>query len=207
MRLMRQIESDVKKEWDSLKNSSNDDLASEDCEPNMLKGWTDKNPSVWDISEENNKPSLHSILIALCRRKKDWDKIAYLIFKKTAVDQAKVTLVSSNGNTGDQRIDISKTHYELKNITGKQLCSLIYYIIRDEFETGFFKKSDFDKILLEVYDKQILTIAPESSTYQIPIKDQPASGSLGVKKEEEILLESTQDKGETKTIVSSSTSH
>ena len=46
MRLMRQIEPDVKREWDVVKNAPKDNLTLEDCEPNLLKGWTDRNPSV-----------------------------------------------------------------------------------------------------------------------------------------------------------------
>ena len=205
MRLMRQIEPDVKREWDSIKKPPNNNLASEDCESNMLTGWTDKNPSVWDISEGKNKPNLKAILIALCRRKKDWEKIAYLIFKKAALDKAKVILEPTNGNTGDQRIDVSNTHYELKNITGKQLCSLIYYIISDEFETGLFKKSEYDKIVLEAYDKHYLSISSESSTYRKPPAELSGSGSLGDKKIAEKTPEIIQDEEQTKTIASSST--
>lgn len=204
---MRQIEPDVKRDWDVVKSVSKDKLTLEDCEPNLLKGWTDRNPSVWDISGDKNKPNLGAILIALCRRKKDWKEIAYLVFKKNTIDKAKITLTSSNGNTGDPKIDNSNTHYELKNITGKQLCSLIYYIIIDEFEIGLFKKSEYDKIVLEAYDKYSLSITSESSTSLITSTELPFSGSLGAKREEEKPLESTQMQEQTKTTASSSTAN
>jgi len=211
MKLMRQIESDVKREWDAVKSTSKDNLAFEDCEPNLLKGWTDKNPSVWDISGEKNKPSLKSILFALSRLlKSDWKEIAYLIFPQNSIDKAKGSLVSKNGNTSDQRINVSNTHYELKNITGKQLCSLIYYIINDEFETGLFKKSEYNKMVdeyVEASNKYTSLINSENSTTQTPFVESPVSGSVGIKREAEKPAESAQIKEVTKTIASSSTTN
>lgn len=164
MYLMRQIETDIKSEWDRLKTSPNNTTVIEDCEPNMLIGWTDKNPSIWDVTADSNKPTLENILVALCRRKKNWDKIAYIKFKKSAVDNAKLILTRTNGNTSDSRIDTSNTHFEIKGVTAKQLCTLIYYITKDEFETGIFKKSDFDKIVLDAYDKTRISEFQKSRT-------------------------------------------
>jgi hypothetical protein len=164
MYLMRQIETDIKPEWDKVKMSPKNTALIEDCEPNMLIGWTDKNPSIWDVTADSNKPTLENILVALCRRKKSWEKIAYIKFKKSAVDNAKLRLTKTNGNTSDTRIDISGTHFEIQGITAKQLCTLIYYTTKDEFETGIFKKSHFDKILLEAYDNTLISELQKSST-------------------------------------------
>jgi hypothetical protein len=164
MYLMRQIETDIKSEWDRVKTSPKDATVIEDCEPNMLIGWTDKNPSIWDVTADSNKPTLDNILVALCRRKKNWEKIAYIKFKKSAVDNAKLILTKTNGNTSDSRIDTSNTHFEIQGVTAKQLCTLIYYITKDEFETGFFKKSDFDRIVLDAYDKILISELQKSRT-------------------------------------------
>lgn len=166
MDLLRQIETEIKQEWDNLKVTNKVNNLFEDCEPNMLKGWTDKNPSLWDVSGDNGKPTLERILVALCRRnKRDWDKIAYIKFRNECVEKAKLTLTSTNGNTSNQSIDTSNTHYEIISITAKQLSTLIYYISIDQFETGIFKKTQYDKILLEALDKvQSLQIALSSTS-------------------------------------------
>jgi len=160
MFLMRQIEVEIRPEWEKAKSAKKEIELFEDCEPNMLLGWTDKNPSLWDVSSAAEKPTITDILVALFRRKKNGDKIAYLKFSSNAVEKAKLVLAQTNGNTGNQQIDLSKTHFELSGITAKQLCTLIYHILCEEYETGIFKKSDFDKIVFEVYDKyQVMQIA------------------------------------------------
>ncbi len=164
MDLMRQIDVEIKSEWDKIRNSFPSITLVEDCEPNMLIGWTDRNPSIWDVTENSGKPSLENILVALCRRRKDWEKVAYIKFKKSAVDSAKLSLTKTNGNTSDSRIDLSNTHFQIEGVTAKQLCTLIYYIIKDKFETGIFKKSDYNKILLDAYDRTQISELQEGST-------------------------------------------
>ena len=89
MDLLRQIETEIKQEWDNLKVAKKMNSLFEDCEPNMLIGWTDKNPSIWDVSGDKDKPTLEMILVALCRPiKKQWDKIAYIKFKDESVKKA-----------------------------------------------------------------------------------------------------------------------
>jgi hypothetical protein len=169
MNLLRQIENVVKPKWDEIKNGKKYTGTDEDCPPILLNGWTDDNPSLWEI-DNPIKPKLESILVALCRRKKDWDKITYLCFDASVVTNAKLSLSQTSGNTGDTKIDISKTHYEIKEITGKGLCTLIYYIMTSNFEVGLFKKTDFDKIILTAYDKsQISLVAETDSTSKLPI--------------------------------------
>lgn len=179
MHLMRQIEVEIKPEWERLKSSDKSCQPFEDCEPNMLRGWTDKNPSILDVSDNTGKPTLEQILVALCRRKKeDWEKIAYIKFDGATVDKSKLQLSSSNGNTGDQRVDMSKIHFEVKGITAKQLSTLIYYIIQDDFQTGIFKKSDFQKILVDAYDKTLTTQVQMSSTSPNNTTTIPLSGTM-----------------------------
>ncbi len=165
MYLMRQIENAVKPQWDSLKQMERQLRPFRDCQPSMLRGWTDNNPSLWDISSDPDKPSLEDILVALCRTKKDWDKIAYLTFSKTAIYNAELTLTLTNGKTGDSKIDTSNTHYEIKELTAKRLCDLIYYIMQNNYETGYFKKTDFDKILYDGYTRsRIMNVATSGTT-------------------------------------------
>lgn len=183
MDLLRQIETEIKPEWDNLKVAKKVNGLFEDCEPNMLIGWTDKNPSIWDISGDKDKPILEGLLVALCRRKRNWDKIAYIKFKKESVRKANLSLTGTNGNTSDQRIDTSNTHYEIQGITAKQLSTLIYYISIDQFETGIFKKKDYDKILMEAYEKGQTSQITSSSTS--PISKIPISATSSTKDKEE----------------------
>ncbi|MDP2855338.1 MAG: hypothetical protein Q8O28_13955 [Smithellaceae bacterium] len=164
MDFLRQIEAEIKPEWDNLKVTKKVSNLFEDCEPNMLKGWTDKNPSIWDVSGDKGKPTLEKILVALCRQKKQWEKIAYIKFKNECIEKAKLTLTSTAGNTSDQIIDTSNIHYEILSITAKQLSTLIYYISINQFETGIFKKRDYDKILIEAYEKMQSSQIASSST-------------------------------------------
>jgi hypothetical protein len=166
MNLMRQIDTEVKPQWDQIKNGKKYDEFKEDCPPTMLKGWTDDNPSIWEV-DHPDKPDLQKILIALCRRKKDWDKITYLLFNQSVVDSAGLTITQTNGNTGDVKIDMSKTHYEIKGLSAKQLCTLIYHIMISPFEVGLFKRSEFEKILLNAYDSSQFSITPKTETMSI----------------------------------------
>lgn len=177
MDLFRQIEPKIKPEWDNLKVAKKKNGLFEDCEPNMLIGWTDKNPSIWDVGGAPNKPTLESILVALCRRIKEWDKIAYIKFKKESVEKAKLRLTPTSGNTSDQKIDTSNTHYEIKGITAKQLSTLIYYITIDQFETGIFKKKEYDKILIEAYEKTQALEITSGGTSPTPEISTPATSS------------------------------
>jgi len=195
MKLLRQIETEIKPEWDKLKVSKKSNGLIEDCEPNMLIGWTDKNLSIWDVSGDSAKPTLENILVALCRTKKQWEKIAYLIFNKLAIEKAKLCIIGTNGNTTDNRIDTSKTHYEIQGITARQLGTLIYYISIDQFETGFFKKTDYDKILLTAYEKIQATQVPTSSTGSVLNSSSSAASTTRDKVElieENVLISSTQ---------------
>ena len=168
MDLLRQIEPKIKPEWDNLKDINKKLDTFEDCEPNMLTGWTDKNPSIWDVSGDTNKPTFENILVALCRRNKKWEKIAYLKFKKDSVDKANLSLTATNGNTSDQKVDTSHIHYEIQGITAKQLSTLIYYIAIDQFETGIFKKTEYIKILVRAYEKTQASQITSSGTSPIP---------------------------------------
>ncbi|MDR3629306.1 MAG: hypothetical protein P4L42_03095 [Desulfocapsaceae bacterium] len=183
MDLLRQIENEIKPAWDNLRSKKKDNDMFEDCEPNMLIGWTDKNPSIWDVSGDNGKPKLEKILFALCRRKKQWDKITYIKFKKFSIEKAGLGLTCTNGNTSDPRIDTSNTHYEIREITAKQLCTLIYYISIDEFEIGIFKKADYDKILLDAYEKTQSSQVPQSRTSSILEASIPATSATKNKEE------------------------
>jgi hypothetical protein len=173
MNLMRQIENDVKTVWDQIKNGQKLDLPYEDCPPNLLKGWTDNNPSLWEIDHPENY-DLTRILFALCRKSTGWKKITYLIFNKSVIDNARLTIAQTNGNTGDIKIDNSKLHYEIKNITAKSLCTLIYYIIASKFEIGNYKEDDFKKTLLALYDnapdKSLLEAQSKTNTMSVPPK-------------------------------------
>lgn len=166
MNLMRQIDTEVKPQWDQIKNGKKYAEFVEDCPPTMLKGWTDDSPSLWEI-DHPTKPDLQKILFALCRRKKDWEKITYLLFDKTVVDNAGLKITQTNGNTGDAKIDISKTHYEISGLSAKQLCTLIYHIMISKFEVGSFKRSEYDKILLTAYDSSQVSVASKTETMSI----------------------------------------
>lgn len=178
MHLMRQIQKEIKPEWDRLKSSDKSCQPFEDCEPNMLIGWTDKNPSIWDVSGNQGKTTLEQILVALCRRKKDWEKIAYIKFNGSTVEKSKLRLSSSNGNTSDARVDTSNTHFEIQGITAKQLSTLIYYIIQDDFETGNFSRAEFQNILIEAYDRTQTTQVQLSSTSLDSTITIPRSGTM-----------------------------
>lgn len=154
MELLRQLEYNHKQLWDQLRPLTQPMKDTCDCDPALLSGWTDRDISVWDIGDDNGKPGLQRILVALCRnKKKDWDKISYLKFPKEAVAAAGLELTRSNGKTGDTIVNLSNTHFEIIGITGKELCTLLHYVSLGKFETGVFKKTDLENILYENYDK------------------------------------------------------
>ena len=179
MALMRQLQAEHKKLWDKLQVSppKQEMIDAKDCEPELLSGWTNRDISLWDVSATNGKPELQEILVALCRRKTGWDKISYLLFPAETVSSAGLSLTASNGNTGDQKIDISQTHFEIKDITGKQLCTFLFQVSTSEFKTGYFTNRELKKILFEAYDKTATRPVVESSTSQTQIIS-PPSGTV-----------------------------
>ncbi len=165
MMLMRQLEAEHIKTWDQLSKPNPEMEEAQDCDPALLSGWTDSDISLWDVSTDGRKPGRDKILVALCRKKVGtWDKISFLLFPAETVASAGLNLTASNGKTGDQRIDVSGTHFEIKGITGKQLCTLLFQISHSRFETGIFKKSEYDKILLEAYDNTATRPVVEGAT-------------------------------------------
>lgn len=178
MALMRQLEAEHKKLWDQLSPPKPEMVDAKDCDPALLSGWTDQNISLWDVSDVDGKPGLREILVALCRSKKNnWEKISYLLFPVETVSSAGLSLTESNGNTGDQRIDISHTHFEIKGITGKGLCTLLFQVSISKFETGVFRKKELDEILFKAYDKIVTRPVVESATSQRPEISLPSSGT------------------------------
>jgi len=177
MALMRQLEAEHKKLWDQLSPPKPEMVDAKDCEPALLSGWTDRDISLWDVSAVGGKPGLQEILVALCRRKKDWEKISYLLFPAETVCSTGLSLTASNGNTGDQRIDISQTHFEIKGITGKKLCTLLFQVSISKFQTGVFTKKELHKILFEAYDKTATRPVVESATSKTPQISLPSSGT------------------------------
>ena len=170
MNLIRQIDNEIKPQWDEIKNGRKFKEFDKDCPPCLLRGWTDDNPSLWEI-DNPDKPNLDKILFALCRRQKEWVKITYLVFNKNAIDSSNLSLTQTNGNTGDTKIDTSNSHYEVRHLSARSLCTLIYHIMVSDFEIGQYKKSEFDKILLNAYDStpviaqaktDAMSIQPES---------------------------------------------
>lgn len=179
MNLMRQIDNDVKPKWDEIKNGKKFEGLYEDCPPSLFKGWTDDNPSLWEI-DHPEKPDLSTILIALCRNKKGfWEKITYLLFNKSVIDKAELNITPTNGNTGVSSIDMSKTHYEIKDVTAKRLCTLIYHIMKSQFEIRNFKKSEYDKILVDAYFDTQVVASHKTDTMSIQPKPQVASTDTG----------------------------
>ena len=177
MELMRQLEAQHERLWKNLPSTKPEMEASSDCNPKLLSGWTDCDISLWDVSVVDKKPGLVDILVALCRQKKNWEKISYLLFSENAVSSAGLGLTPSNGKTGDQRVDTSRTHFEIKGITGKELCTLLFYVANGDCKTGTFSKKDFDGILLEIYDKTKVRPVIQSDTSPTPQISLPSSGT------------------------------
>lgn len=177
MDLMRQLEAEHKRLWENLSPLKPEMVTANDCDPALLSGWTDRDISLWDVSGLDGKPGLQDILVALCRKKKDWDKISYLRFPKETVSKAGLSLSASNGNTGDQRVDTSHTHFEVKSITGKLLCTLLFQVSSGTFEIGVFIKKELDSILYRIYDSVAIRQVVQSSTSQAPSISLPPSGT------------------------------
>lgn len=178
MKLMRQLEAQHKKLWDQLRPPKSELIDAEDCNPELLSGWTDRDISLWDVSDSGSKPTMVEILVALCHRKKEWEKVSYLIFPADTVSNAGLLLTESNGNTGDQRIDLSHTHFEIKNISGRKLCSFLYHVSISEFETGLFTRRDFDEILYEAYNRISTRPVLETSTARTDQENLPSTGTV-----------------------------
>jgi hypothetical protein len=177
MDLMRQLEAEHKRLWENLSPPKPEMVAASDCDPALLSGWTDRDISLWDVSGLGGKPGLQEILVALCRKKKDWNKISYLRFPKETVSTAGLSLTASNGNTGDQRVDTSHTHFEIKGITGKGLCTLLFQVSSSKFETGVFTKKELESILYRIYDSETTRQVVQSATSQTPPINLPPSGT------------------------------
>lgn len=177
MDLMRQLEAEHKRLWENLLPLRPEMVAASDCDPALLSGWTDQDISLWDVSGLDGKPGLQDILVALCRKKKNWEKISYLRFPKETVFKAGLSLTASNGNTGDQRVDTSHTHFEIKSITGKGLCTLLFQVSSDTFETGVFTKKELESILYRTYDSVATRQVVQSATSQTPSISLPPSGT------------------------------
>jgi len=166
MDLMRQLDFEYKVYWDKKSQLSPNMITEKDCDPTLLSGWTDHDISLWDVSAKDGKPGLIEILFALCRNKKDWKKISYLQFTKEAVDNTGLTLSPTPGKTTDCRINQSNTHFEIKDITGKELCTLLFNVYNGNFVTGIFTKAQYDKILYDLYDNTEIRQIIYSSTAQ-----------------------------------------
>lgn len=168
MNLLRQIEYEVKSQWTEIRDGKKIEMVNEDCPPSFLRGWTDDNPSLWEI-DNAEKPNKERILVALGRVKKDkeWDKITYLVFDKNVIDSANLNITPTNGNTGDSFVDLSKTHYEIKNLSAKSLCTLIYHIMKSQFQVEIYKKSEFNKFLYSVFDSQQMKPQLKAETMSI----------------------------------------
>ena len=177
MDLMRQLEAEHKRLWENLSPLKPEMVAASDCDPALLSGWTDRDISLWDVSGLDGKPRLQDILVALCRKKKNWDKISYLRFPKETVSKAGLSLTASNGNTGEQRVDTSHTHYEVKSITGKGLCTLLFQVSSGKFEIGVFTKKELDSILYRIYDSVAIRHVVQSATSQTASISLPPSGT------------------------------
>lgn len=166
MKLMRQLDEEHRKLWSSLPNPSEQNIRENDCDPALLAGWTDPDLSLWSV-DQNPKVSTQDVLVALCRHKKtEWKKICYLKFHWDLVQSAGLSIVPSNGKTGLTKVDTSGTHFELKGVTGKGICTLLSLLSRDQsqFEIGIFSKKDFDEILFSSYDNRIIQASPLTAT-------------------------------------------
>jgi len=167
MKLMRQLDDQHKKLWDILPTLNSQSVAENDCDPALLAGWTDRDLSLWCINQDP-KFDITTILIALCRTKKDkdWKKIGYLTFHVNPIQEANLKIVSSNGKTGDSKLNVSGTHYELKGVTGKGICTLLSLISRDKlrFEVGFFTRKQFDEIIFNCFDTHRIQTVPAAAT-------------------------------------------
>lgn len=198
MDLIRQLKFEDKPFWDKKLQITSEMEENKDCDPTMLSGWTDRDISLWDVSAGDGKPGLYEILFALCRSKDDWVKISYLKFSDDAVVSTGLSLTQSFGKTSDIRVNNSRTHYEIKGITGKELCTLLFNIYNSNFETGVFTKKEFNNLLLDIYDKTKIQQIVNGSTSQLTNISEPSSGT-GMQ-ESTTLLQSSQGQNKSSTL-------
>ena len=180
MELLRQLEHDQVLRWKQAQTFTPPMIEAKDCDPALLSGWTERDISVWDVSDSDGKPGLQKILVALCMKnmKKDWEKTGYLLFPHEEVSFAGLQLTQSNGSTGDNGIDLSNTHYEIRGITGKDLCTLIHTISRGgRFRTGVFKRKDMDALLYETWQKSSIETATGTAAVTVAQDIPAASGT------------------------------
>lgn len=184
MELLRLLEQQQGQLWNQVQKLTTLMIESRDCSPELLSGWTERNISLWDISDTNQKPGCERILMALCVNKAgDWTKVGYLVFSDKEVSFAGLELVQTNGKTKDSEINLSKTHYEIKDITGKQLCTLIHAISQSPFEVRWYRRDDMIRTILEtaqMYGKQkdrFTTTPTTTATTPPPINVPATSGT------------------------------
>lgn len=177
MDLLRQLDLNQAKTWERRQPPNEEMFAEQDCDPTLLNGWAERDISLWDVSETENRPGLERILIALCRNRTNWDKIGYLVFTNEAVGTAGLTLTPSTGSTGDPSIDQSRTHFEIKNITGKKLCSLVHAVSKSSPRIGIFKKTEMESILYAAYQSSRTRASARVTTRQGPATFTPPSGT------------------------------
>jgi hypothetical protein len=178
MELMRQLEFENLKTWERRQAPNTIMITDKDCDPALLNGWADRDISLWDVSETDNKPGMQRILVALCKTKKQtWEKIGYLVFPSEAVNSVGLTLTPSNGSTGNPQIDCSQTHFEIKEITGKKLCSLVYAVVSSDLKTGVFTKKDLDNLLYKAYESSQIRTMAKNMTGQYPATLNLSSGT------------------------------
>lgn len=155
-KLMRHFDFIVKGDLDRFQRGAEKDkwLAAEDLPPRLLSGWCDDSPSMWLIPDgDTDPPDKLNILAALCRfKKKDWDKIAYILFDKEAVADAGFTLKLTRGNTKVSHVDECSRHFEVENLTARKVCDLVLAIIKRGYEVGVFKESECTTILYNAID-------------------------------------------------------
>jgi hypothetical protein len=166
MKLMRQLDDEHRKLWSNLPTPSEQNIQEDDCDPALLAGWTDPDLSLWSVNQ-SVKIALQDILVALCRNKKtEWSKICYLTFHQKLVQSAGLNIVKSNGKTGVPKVDSSGTHFELRGVTGKGICTLLSLLSRDksQFEIGTFSKKELQEILFSSYDNRIIQASPLTAT-------------------------------------------
>lgn len=173
MKLMRQLDDEHRKLWANLPPPNEQNIRENDCDPALLAGWTDPDLSLWSV-DQSSKITLQDILVALCSRKRsEWNKICYLIFHRDLVQSAGLNIVQSNGKTGLPKVDSSGTHFELKGVTGKGICTLLSLLSQDKkrFEIGVFSKKQLDEILLASYDNRVIQASPLTATSKAAIPE------------------------------------
>lgn len=166
MKLIRQLDEEHRKLWSNLPTPNEQNIQENDCDPALLAGWTDPDLSLWGV-DQGAKITLEDILVALCRHKKtEWKKICYLKFHRDLVESAGLNFVQTNGKTGVPKVDSSGTHFELKGVTGKGICTLLSFLSRDksQFEIGTFSKNELNEILFSSYDSRLVQASPLTAT-------------------------------------------